>query len=323
MNILIIGGAGYIGSHTNLYLKEKNINTLIIDDLSDGHEEALLGQKNNRIDITDRAKVFSFFEENKIDAVIHFAAKASVGDSVVNPEIYYSDNIIGTKNILDAMVKTNVKNIVFSSSAAIFGEPEEIPMTEEHPKNPINPYGKTKLADEWMLADYDKAYGIKSVSLRYFNAAGCDPEARIGEAHNPERHIIPLLVRAAITGGKFKLFGNDYDTKDGTCLRDYIHVNDLAEAHYLALKYLLDGGETIQFNMGSNEGYTNLEIIKKASEISKKKINYEVAPRREGDPSKLLASNKKVEEILGLKLQFSNLDTIISSAYNWEINRKY
>lgn len=324
MNVLITGGAGYIGSHCNRYFNEKGIHTVIVDDLSDGHEESVVAGKFVKGSFGDKALMEKILKEEKIDAVIHFAAFASVPDSVVRPSRYYYNNVSNMLNLLDAMVATGVKYIVFSSSAATFGEPVYTPIDEKHPQNPINPYGRTKLIGEHMLKEFETAYGIHSCSFRYFNASGCSHDALIGEAHNPECHLIPLVIKSALYGNpKLKVFGNDYDTRDGSCVRDYVHVEDLAAAHYLGLKYIMENNCSKQFNLGSQTGFTVLEIIHAFEKISGLKVPYDIVGRRPGDPAVLVASNEKAKKLLGWKLENSSLEKILTSALNWEKNRKY
>ena len=262
------------------------------------------------------------FSENKIDAVIHFAAFSQVAESVKNPQKYYVNNVVGTINLLDAMLKYDVKKIIFSSTAATYGEPKYIPIDENHPQEPINAYGKTKLMIENILDDYNDAYDLKSVRLRYFNVVGADKNLRVGECHNPETHLVPNILKSTFDSGKtFEMYGQDYDTKDGTCLRDYINVEDLACAHVLALEYLNNGGKTNYFNLGTNSGNTVKEVFALCEEVANKKISVNLMPRREGDPAKLLADNKKIKEVLNWKQQNSLKDSI-ETAYKWEIKKQ-
>jgi UDP-glucose 4-epimerase len=324
MNVLITGGAGYIGSHCNRYFNEKNIHTVVLDDLSDGHEEAVVAGKFIKGNFGDKNFVKEILRNEKIDAVIHFAAFASVPDSVSRPDRYYRNNVSNMINLLDAMHECDVKYIVFSSSAATFGEPVYTPIDEKHPQSPINPYGMTKLIGEKILLDYEKAYGIHSCAFRYFNASGCSSDAKIGEAHSPESHLIPLVIRAALYGkAKLKVFGDDYSTRDGSCVRDYVHVEDLAEAHYLGLKYIVEHHCSEQFNLGSQNGFTVLEIIKAFEKVSGLKVPYEIVGRRAGDPAVLVASNQKAKNLLGWELKKSSLEEIITTAFQWEKNKKY
>ncbi len=323
MRILITGGAGYIGSHTNRMLNERGFETVIIDDLSDGHKEAVTGGKLITGNFGDKALLDDIMSAYKFDAVVHFAAFASVPDSVIRPSRYYTNNVANMQVLLDACVEHNVKNIIFSSSAATFGEPEYTPMDESHPQKPINPYGMTKLIGEKMLADYDRAYGLKFCALRYFCAAGASPDGLIGEAHNPETHLIPVMMRAALEKKPFAVFGNDYNTKDGSCIRDFIHVLDIAEAHVLGLEYIAGGNKSEAFNLGSSTGFTVLEMIDALSRVSGMNVPYEIAGRREGDPAVLVASNAKAKSILGWEASHSGIDEILRDAWHWHNNKRY
>ena len=320
--VLLTGGAGYIGSHTNKYLHSLGINTIVLDDLSDGHKEAV-GEELIMGDFGDKALLEKIFTENQIDGIIHFAAFASVPDSVQRPARYYHNNVTNMQTLLDACVEHGVNNFVFSSSAATFGNPQYVPMDENHPQEPINPYGMTKLIGEHLLQDYERAYGLKYVAFRYFCAAGDSEDSSIGEAHNPETHLIPVMVKAMLSGKPFNVFGNDYDTRDGSCIRDFIHVDDLAAAHYLGLKHLWDGKNSDKFNLGSNDGFTVLEMIQALERVSGKEVPYVIAGRREGDPAALVASNAKAKEVLGWEPKRSDIDTILRDALNWEQNRTY
>jgi UDP-glucose 4-epimerase len=258
------------------------------------------------------------------DAVIHFAALADVADSVVRPQLYYDTNVAKMETLLKIMAEYDVRQIIFSSSAAVYGNPVYLPIDEKHPLNPINPYGSSKMQGEELLQKYEKLYGIRSVSLRYFNAAGTDPERCLGESHHPEHHLIPSMLQAILQRGKpLEIFGSDYDTRDGTCIRDFIHVMDLAEAHYLALEHLLSDGASDCFNLGSGKGYTILEIIQACEEITGRQVPYRFSGRRPGDPAVLLASNEKIKESLKWEPSFSDIYTIISTAWDWERNRLY
>ena len=322
--ILVTGGAGYIGSHCVLALLDKGYDVVIYDNLSTGHKETVKELKKHgnvhfyQGDLLDLSFLTKVFSSNKIDAVIHFAAFSQVGESVKNPRKYYINNITGTINLLEVMLNNNVKKIVFSSTAATYGEPEYIPIDENHPQKPINPYGKTKLMIENIMDDYDLAYGLKSVRLRYFNVVGADSQITIGEWHNPETHLIPNILKSTFNKNKiFEMYGQDYDTKDGTCVRDYINVEDLAQAHILALEHLNNGGITNFFNLGTNEGNTVKEIFKYCEKITQQKIPVKMMPRREGDPAKLIADNTKIKEILGWKPKHS-LEDSIKTAFKWE-----
>ena len=322
--ILVTGGAGYIGSHCVLALLENGYEVVIFDNLSTGHIETVEKLKKYghvdfvKGDLQNLSDIKSLFNLYKTDAVIHFAAFSQVGESVKNPQKYYMNNVCGTLNLLSAMLEAGVKKIVFSSTAATYGEPVYIPIDEKHPQNPINPYGQTKLMIEKIMDDYDKAYGLKSVRLRYFNVAGADSQGRVGEWHEPETHLIPNILKSTFSGGQtFKMFGTDYDTKDGTCVRDYINVEDLAQAHLLALAYLNKGGETNYFNLGTNDGNTVKEVFSACEKVTEKNITVDICPRREGDPASLVADNTKAKSVLGWKAQ-NSLEYSIEKAYVWE-----
>jgi len=325
--ILVTGGAGYIGSHCVLALLEKNYKVVIFDNISTGHIETVENLKTFgdvefiKGDLQNLNEIELPFKEYNIDAVVHFAAFSQVGESVKNPEKYYKNNVCGTINLLSAMLSHNVKKIVFSSTAATYGEPKYVPIDENHPQNPINPYGQTKLMIEKIMDDYDKAYGLKSVRLRYFNVAGADSKTRVGEWHEPETHLIPNILKASFGGDKhFQMFGTDYETKDGTCVRDYINVEDLAQAHILALEYLKNGGETNYFNLGTKDGNTVKEVFNLCEKITQKSIAVDIKGRREGDPASLVADNSKAKNILGWTPS-KNLEYSIKTAYNWEKER--
>ena len=323
MKVLITGGAGYIGSHTNRYFNEKGIETVVLDDLSDGHREAVICGSFVEGSFGDRALLDEIFTAHKIDAVIHFAAFASVPDSVARPSRYYHNNVTNMQILLDACVAHGVKYFVFSSSAATFGSPVTMPMDESHPQQPINPYGETKLIGEKLLRDYERAYGLKYCAFRYFCAAGDSKDGLIGEAHNPETHLIPVMIKAAMAEKPFKVFGNDYPTRDGSCIRDFIHVLDLADAHYRGLDYIMRTGCSEHFNLGSNQGFTVLEMIRALEQVSGKRVPYEIAPRRDGDPEALVAANDKAKEVLGWVPEHSGIEEILLDAWNWENNRRY
>lgn len=324
MKVLITGGAGYIGSHCNRYFVEKGMETVVLDDLSDGHEEAVVAGKFVKGDFGDKEFINDLMDKEKFEAIVHFAAFADVADSVARPARYYDNNVTKMLTLLDVAVAHGIKYVVFSSSAATFGEPEYVPIDEKHPQNPINPYGMTKLIGEKILKDYEKAYGLRSCVFRYFNAAGDSCDSLIGEAHNPEHHIIPLVIRAALGEGKgLKVFGGDYPTRDGSCLRDYVHVEDLADAHYRGLLYIKENDCSVDFNLGSDTGFTVLELIHEFEEVTGKKVPFEMAGRRAGDPASLVASNKKACELLGWELKHSDIRTILTDAWNWELNKRY
>lgn len=321
--ILVFGGAGYIGSHTVKHLLDNGYSCVVADNLIYGHREAVDPRAEFvHADLADKYSLQQLFDTHKIEAVIHFAAFTYVGESVTDPQKYYINNVVGTTNLLNAMLQHGVKKIVFSSTCATYGEPQYIPMDEKHPQSPINPYGRTKLMIEQIFADYERAYGLKHIALRYFNAAGCAQDGSIGESHNPETHLIPLVLKA-IKGERanIKIFGTDYDTPDGTCLRDYIHVEDLALAHRLALEKLDDYSGCI--NLGTGIPTSVKEIISAAENVSGLKCPVEIAPRRAGDPAKLYADNRKAKEILGWQPRYTQIEDIISTAWNWETHRKF
>ena len=322
--ILITGGAGYIGSHCALALLEQDQEIIIFDNLSTGHIETIetlskYGKvKFVHADLLNKDEINKVFDNFNIDAVVHFAAFSQVGESVKDPQKYYINNVCGTINLLAAMLKHNVKKIVFSSTAATYGEPEYIPIDEKHQQIPINPYGQSKLMIEKIMDDYDKAYDLKSVRLRYFNVAGADKKARIGEWHEPETHLIPNILKATFSSGKtFEMYGTDYNTKDGTCLRDYINIEDLANAHILALEYLNNGGKTNYFNLGTNNGNTVKEVFSACETVTQQNIAVKKMNRREGDPASLIADNKKAKDCLNWTPK-NNLEYSIETAYNWE-----
>lgn len=315
---MVAGGAGYIGSHMVLYLLNKGYNPIVYDNLSEGHKEAVLGGTFIEGDLSDKNKLNEVFKSYDISAVMHFAASCYVGESVTNPAKYYKNNVVTTLNLLDTMIENNINKFIFSSTCATYGLPQYLPLTEEHPQSPVNPYGNTKLAVELILKDYAKAYDLRSVAFRYFNAAGADPQGRIGEAHDPETHLIPNVIKSALgIGDPLKIFGDDYDTPDGTCVRDYIHVLDLAQAHLLGLEKLFEGHKSDFFNLGNGEGYSNKQVIETVEKISGRKIDYSFAPRREGDPPTLIGSSKKAFEQLNWKPEYASLDKIVETAWNW------
>ena len=322
MAILVLGGAGYIGSHTALELVKAGNEVVIADNLVTGYRKAIPeGAKFYKGDLRDSDFLDNLFHQEKIDAVIHFAAYSLVGESVTNPLKYYDNNLYGTKVLLEAMVKNNVGKIVFSSTAATYGEPENIPILESDRTCPTNPYGETKLAMEKMFKWTAEAHGLRYVSLRYFNACGADESGTIGEAHNPESHLIPLILQ--VPNGKretISIYGTDYDTPDGTCIRDYIHVTDLAQAHILAVQYLNNCGESDIFNLGNGVGYSVREVIETARKVTGHPIPATETSRRAGDPARLVASSEKAKSVLGWKPVHDSLEEIISSAWNWHKN---
>lgn len=319
MSVLVLGGVGYIGSHTVYELIDKGEDVAIVDNLETGHIEAVHPKARfYQGDIRDRAFVDSVFEKEPVDAVIHFAANSLVGESMSNPLKYYDNNVCGTKVLLESMIAHDVKKIVFSSTAATYGEPENIPILEQDRTCPTNTYGETKLAMEKMMKWTDMAHGLKYVALRYFNACGAHERGCIGEAHSPETHLIPLILQVPLGQREYiSIFGDDYDTKDGTCIRDYIHVTDLAQAHILAVDYLMKGGQSNTFNLGNGVGFTVREVIEAAQEATGLAIAAKTAQRRAGDPARLIASSDKARSVLGWNPQHADLKEIISSAWKW------
>jgi UDP-glucose 4-epimerase len=323
--ILVTGGAGYIGSHYVLEASQAGADLIVLDNLSYGHPEAVApGVKLVVGEMGDRKLLDEIFTNNSIDAVVHFAAFAYVGESVTAPRKYFSNNTVAALQVLDAMVDYNVKHFVFSSTCATYGDPQYIPMDEAHPQDPINPYGESKYFVERILADYDHAYGLKYTALRYFNAAGADQEGRIGESHEPETHLIPLVLQAA-TGRResISIFGTDYDTPDGTCIRDYIHILDLANAHSLALERLRSGAQSAAYNLGTESGESVRQVIETCESVSGKAIRTIEKDRRPGDPPRLIASSAKARNELGWTPKYTQLRSIVETAWNWETNRKY
>jgi len=319
--VFVTGGAGYIGSHTSKLLLQKGYDVVIYDTLELGHREVLKylpGAKFVQGDIGDGAAVAQALQDHDVDSVIHFAAYASVPDSVGNPAKYYQNNDVKTLTLLDALNAHGVKHVLFSSSAATFGEPQYVPIDENHPQKPTNPYGQTKLDGEHILHWYDVAYGLKSISLRYFCAAGADPDGELGEDHAPETHMIPLTLFAALgRRPDIKMFGGDYPTPDGTGVRDYIHVTDLASAHILGLEALKNGADTTAYNLGNGKGYSVKEVIETGRQVTGKAIVATEAPRRPGDPATLVATSAKIEKELGWKPQYGDLPTMMRTAYTW------
>ncbi len=322
--ILVTGGAGYIGSHCAMALLARGESVHIFDNLSTGHIETVEKLKEfgevefTKGDLQNLAQVQELFRANSFDVVIHFAACSQVAESMKEPQKYYYNNVCGTMNLLSAMIENNVKKIVFSSTAATYGEPIYVPIDEKHPQSPINPYGKSKLMIENIMDDYDIAYGLKSVRLRYFNVTGADSKARIGEWHAPETHLIPNILKSTFNSSKtFEMYGDDYDTKDGTCVRDYINIEDLTLAHLLALDYLRSGGKTNFFNLGTNEGNTVKEVFSACKEVTGCDIPIVIKKRRQGDPAKLIAQNSKAKEILKWSPE-KTLKHSIKTAWEWE-----
>lgn len=317
MAILVTGGAGYIGSHTVKQLLDNSEEVVILDNLETGHKRAVLGGELLIGDLKDEKFISNIFESQKIEGVIHFAANSLVEESINNPYKYYVNNVYGTLCLLNQMVKHNVDKIIFSSTAAIYGEPEELPIKEDNITKPTNPYGETKLAIEKMLKWFNKAHGIDYISLRYFNVAGADKSGKIGEWHEPETHLIPNILKAVLKGETVKIFGDNYPTRDGTCIRDYIHVTDLSEAHILAFDYLRNGNGSNIFNLGSQKGFSVKEVIESVKSALNTNINVEIAQRRPGDPAVLIASAKKIKKELGWNPKYSSMETMVSTAWNF------
>jgi UDP-glucose 4-epimerase len=317
MNILVLGGAGYIGSHVVSHLRNF-YHPIVLDNLSKGHAESVSGSKFILGDLLDKQALIQSLTQHQIEAVIHFAAYSLVGESMENPAVYYENNVAGTLTLLDAMRQCGVNNLVFSSTAAVYGEPGVWPITEDQPTCPTNVYGRTKLMIEQIIADFSRAYGLQYVILRYFNAAGAALDGTIGEDHNPESHLIPLILRTALgQRAAIDVYGSDYRTADGTCIRDYIHVCDLAKAHILALEHLLSGKESRTYNLGSETGFSVRQVIDKAKEVTGIDFAVREVPRRSGDPAVLVASSQRIRQELGWSPQFSDLDTILRTAWQW------
>jgi len=324
MRILVTGGAGYIGSHVVKALGENEYEVLTVDNLSKGHEKAVLYGEIRRIDLSDREGIRNVLRDFKPEAVMHFAAFIEVGESVLYPLKYYKNNTVNSLILLEEMIYAGIDRFIFSSTAAVYGNPASVPISESESIKPINPYGQSKAFVEKILEDFSRSYGLRYISLRYFNAAGAEPEGRIGESHNPETHLIPLVLKTAKGEREYiKIFGTDYETPDGTCIRDYIHVDDLSEAHILALEYLLSGGESKIFNCGYGHGYSVREIIDTAKRVTGVDFPVVEAERRPGDPAVLVADSTKLKRILGWIPEFDDIEYIIRTAWNWELNRRF
>jgi len=323
--ILVTGGAGYIGSHAVLALQQAGYRVVILDNLVYGHQDLVKDVLQAELVVgstLDRGLLGDLFAQERFAAVMHFSAYAYVGESVINPSKYYANNVVGTLSLLDAMVEAGVKHLVFSSTCATYGVPQILPIPEDHPQQPINPYGTTKLMVERILADYDHAYDLNSVCFRYFNAAGAHPEGILGEDHDPETHLIPLILQTAL--GKraaIHVYGTDYPTPDGTCIRDYIHVCDLADAHVLGLQYLLKGGETTVFNLGNGNGFSVRQVIEAAERVTGRSIPLVEGDRRDGDPPSLVGGSQRARQVLGWNPQYSDIDTILTHAWGWHQQR--
>lgn len=324
MKILVTGGAGYIGSHMVKYLLSLGHQVVVLDNLALGHRQAVPVEVPLEIvDLLNKNALEETLEKYELDAVIHFAALASVGESVANPALYYENNVVGSYNLINAVKNRGIKKFVFSSTCSLYGNPEIVPISENESVKPINPYAKTKWMIEQMLEDFDSSFGLSYVALRYFNAAGASPDGDIGESHDPESHLIPLIIFTALNKReKIIVYGDDYPTEDGTCIRDYIHVMDLADAHIKALEYLDKGNPSTIINLGTGTGNSVLEVIEKTKAITKKHIKTEIGSRRAGDPARLVAVNTKAKELLGWQPKYS-IDDIIETAYKWHVNQKY
>jgi UDP-glucose-4-epimerase GalE len=315
--ILVTGGAGYIGSHTVRLLLDQGYDVSVVDDLSKGFKHNVPSGRLNRVNLCDTNALTELIRQHRPEAVIHFAAFIAVGESMRDPGRYFNNNVCGSLSLLNAMVQNGVRHIVFSSTAAVYGNPHATPIREDFPIQPVNPYGESKVMVETLLRWFDEIHHVTGVCLRYFNASGADPEGRLGEEHEPETHLIPLLFRAVLTNQPVTLFGDDYDTPDGTCIRDYIHVNDLAQAHILAVEHLLGGGASAQFNVGTGTGHSVLEVVRAVEEVTGLKVPYVVGPRRLGDPPALVAASDKLRTELGWEPRFADLRTIVQHAWNF------
>ncbi len=323
--VLVTGGAGYIGSHAALALKQAGYDVVILDDLSCGHQDlvdSVLKVELIKGDISDRSLLDQLFRDRKIDGIMHFAAYIEVGESVRDPGKYYQNNVFGTLTLLEAAVAADIDKFIFSSTCATYGVPETLPIPDDHPQNPVSPYGTSKLMVEQILDDFEVAHGTRSVCFRYFNAAGADPEGRLGEARAHETHLVPLVLRTAMGKRDFiSIYGTDYDTPDGTCVRDYIHVSDLANAHVLGLQYLLKGGKSTKFNLGNGNGFSVKEIIEASKAITGKEFTVKVDDRRPGDAPTLVGSAERATTILGWQPKYADIDSIIAHAWKWHQNR--
>jgi UDP-glucose 4-epimerase len=317
VTVLVTGGAGYIGSHAVKALRAEGARVVVYDDLSAGHRAAVRDAELVEGDIHDGDRLRGVMRDREVGAVMHFAAWLSVGDSVRDPSGYYRNNVLGALTVLDAMVAAEVPHLVFSSTAAVFGNPVETPITESHPTQPINTYGETKLTIERALPHYERAYGLRAIALRYFNAAGADPDGELGEDHAPEQHLIPRAIDAALGRDTFQVFGDDYDTPDGTCLRDYIHVTDLATAHVLALDALRAGGASARYNLGNGRPTSVREVVDAVKRVIGRDVPFTMGPRRAGDPAVLYASSARIRQDLGWRPAFEEIDVIVETAWRW------
>lgn len=319
--VLVTGGAGYIGSITSHLLARRRYGVIVVDDLSRGHEHNVAGLPFQKLNLADTLGLADLLARERIDAVVHFAGYIAVGESTKKPELYFSNNVGGTLSLLNAMASTGVKRLVFSSTAAVYGTPEVLPIPEDAPFAPVSPYGESKVMVETMLRWLDRCSGLRSIALRYFNACGSDPESGLGEEHNPETHLIPLLLQAVVSGNPITIFGDDYDTADGTCIRDYIHVTDLAEAHVLALEKLLAGGGSDAVNVGTGVGHSVMEVVRAVEEVTGRTAPFEMGARRAGDAAALVANSDKLQRSMGWKPKFRELADIVATAWQFEKNR--
>ncbi len=319
--VLVTGGAGYIGSVTAHLLKRRGYGVVVVDDLSRGYEHNVQGLQFHKLPMLETAALADLLSSEGVDAVIHFAAHSMVGESIRKPELYFLNNDGGTASLLSAMIQANVKRLVFSSTAAVYGTPAKVPIPEDLPFDPVNPYGESKVLVEKMLKWMDRGTGLRSIALRYFNACGADPESGLGEEHEPETHLIPLLLRAVVSGKPMTIFGDDYATPDGTCIRDYIHVADLAEAHLVAIEKLLAAGASDAFNVGTGAGQSVLEVMRAVEQVTGRKVPHEMGPRREGDPAILVANSDKLRRTLGWKPKFTEIKDVVATAWQFEQKR--
>jgi UDP-glucose 4-epimerase len=317
-NVLVTGGAGYIGSVTAHLLKRRGYGVVIVDDLSRGHEHNVRGLPFHKLNLLESAALADVFRREHVDAVIHFAAHSMVGESTRKPELYFLNNDGGSASLFTAMIQANVKRLVFSSTAAVYGTPKMVPIPEDLPFDPVNPYGESKVLVEKMLKWLDSCAGFRSIALRYFNACGADPESGLGEEHEPETHLIPLLIRAVVSGEPVTIFGDDYETPDGTCIRDYIHVSDLAEAHLVAIEKLLAGGASDVFNVGTGAGQSVLEVMRAVEQVAGRKVPHQIGPRRAGDPAVLVANSSKLKRSLGWKPKFTEIKDVVQTAWQFQ-----
>jgi UDP-glucose 4-epimerase len=316
--VLVTGGAGYIGSVTAHLLKRRGYGVVIVDDLSRGYEHNVRGLPFHKLHLSETDGLSDLLSRERVDAVVHFAAFSAVGESTRKPELYFLNNDGGSASLLSAMIQANVKRLVFSSTAAVYGTPKIVPIPEDLPVDPVNPYGESKVLVEKMLKWMDSCSGLRSIALRYFNACGADPESGLGEEHQPETHLIPLLIRAVVSGKPMTIFGDDYETPDGTCIRDYIHVTDLAEAHVVAIEKLLADGASDVFNVGTGTGQSVLEVVRAVEQATGRKVPHEIGPRRAGDPGVLVANSDKLKRTLGWKPKFTEIEDIVATAWQFE-----